>query len=482
MKKPLTIARVIPAILVGCLLLLASCTTSKWPQFRGPESNMVVANNNLPDEWGADKNIRWTCDLSGVGWSSPVVWGNKIFITSAFGEKVSAQPAQGPPQGPPPGQGPGGPQGRPQGSPQGGPPQGMSQPPGPPMGMQEDDKSYLNEIYRWEVTCIDLKTGKELWKQVARKGAPRHRKQPGNTYASETPVTDGKRVYAYFGMTGLFCYDLDGNLLWEKDLGAYQTTNGWGTGSSPAVYRDKVFVQVDNDTTSFIVALDAKNGEEIWKTGRDEKTNFCTPVIWKNSIRTELVASGKTVRSYDPETGKVLWQMLLGGEMVIPSPVPQGDLIYIGNNGGRDVKGKLFAVKAGAEGDITPSEGETSSSGVAWLQPDAGTANPSPLVHDGLIYILASRGGEIACFDASTGENVYREKADSVGACWASPWINNDKLFFNDEKGTTHVIKAGRQFEPLFRNKLDDKTWTSVAITKDAYILKGVKKLYCIGL
>ncbi|MFH0762197.1 MAG: PQQ-binding-like beta-propeller repeat protein [Bacteroidota bacterium] len=471
MNKKHTIDRIIPGILLGLVLLLASCSDKNWPQFRGPESNMAVANNNLPDEWGIDKNIRWTYDLSGTGWSSPIVWGNKIFISSAFPEKKI--PVSQEPQGPPPGAG--------QGRPQGGPPPGMGQnrPQGQPVMME--DTSYRNDIYRWELTCIDLKTGKELWKKVARKGSPRHGIQPGNTYASETPVTDGKRIYVYFGMTGVYCYDFNGRRLWEKDLGAYKTVNSWGTGSSPVVYKDLLFIQIDNEIGSFVVALNSKNGEEKWRAGRDEKTNYCTPVIWKNTIRTELVTSGKTARSYDPATGKLLWQLKMGGEMNITSPVTGEEYLYIGKGAGREAKGCLFAVKAGAEGDITPAEGQLVSNGVAWSQPAAQPGNPSPLLHDGLLYLISGRGGQLSCFDAATGDSVYSQKIDSVGSCWASPWANNDKIFILDDKGTTHVIKAGKQMEALSRNKLDDKMWSSVAIAKDAYILKGVKRLYCIG-
>jgi len=472
MNHKISNIRIVPGIFLGLVLLLASCSGTNWPQFRGPENNMVVDNNNLPDEWGIDKNVRWTYNLSGSGWSSPIVWGDKIFISSAFPEKKST-PAMQEPQGPPPATG--------QGRPQGGPPPGMGQnrPQGQPVMME--DTSYRNDIYRWEVTCIDLKTGKELWKRVARKGSPRTATQPGNTYASETPVTDGKRVYVYFGMNGVYSYDFDGKLLWEKDLGAYKTLNSWGTGSSPVVYNDLLFIQIDNEVGSFVIALNTENGEEKWRADRDEKTNYSTPVIWKNKNRAELVTTGKTVRSYDPATGKLLWQLALGAEMLIPSPVTTKDMLYLGNNGGRESKGKLYAIRAGAEGDITPAEGGKTSTGVAWIQPEAETANPSPLLHDGLIYVLSSRGGKVACLDAATGDTIYRQKVDSVGACWASPWANGDKIFITDDKGTTHVVRAGRNMEVLFRNKLDDKMWASLAVTKDAYILKGVKKLYCIG-
>ncbi len=300
-------------------LILNSCTQkNNWPQFRGPEGNMLSSATNLPEVWDTVKNVAWTYRLDGAGWSSPIVWGNKVFITSCFPEKVALVPERGPQQGPPPLPRPGAP-GQGQG-PQGGqaPRPGQGQPGAPPQ--EDNDTTFKQDVYRWEVTCIDLNTGKEFWKQVAYHGNPKVKKNPMNNYATETPATDGKRVYAYFGNIGLFCYDVYGNQLWKKDFGAYKVLNGWGTGSSPMLYNGMVYIQDDNEENSFIVALDAVTGEEKWRALRDEKTNYSTPYIWKNKIRTELVAGGKAVASYDPETGKPLWTMKAGGEMVYSIP------------------------------------------------------------------------------------------------------------------------------------------------------------------
>ena len=453
---------------------------------------MLPAAKNLPEEWSTDKNIKWTYNLDGTGWSSPIIWGNKVFIASTFPEKVNPVPERGPMPGQPPqgGQG-GGPQpGQmpPQGQqgPQPGqmPPQGQQGPqPGqnPPQGPRPVviDTSYMNEIYKWQITCVDLNTGEELWKQVAFHGSPKAGKNPNSTYACETPVVDGKRIYAYFGMNGLFCYDMEGKLLWQKDMGAYYTQNGWGTGSSPVLFKDILYIQFDNEKNSFIVALDAETGDEKWKTLREEKTTYSTPYIWKNNVRTELVTCGKTARSYDPETGNLLWELKAGGEQVIPSPVGDQEHLYFGNAGGREVSGSLFAVKAGAEGNITPAEGEKISSGVEWTLPDAGIGNPSPLLYNDLIYLIGSRG-EINVIDATSGEKVYNKRINGIGACWASPWAYNDKIWFLDENGVTRAFKAGREFELLPENKLEGKFWSSVAISGDAYIFRGVEKLYCV--
>jgi len=439
------------------VLMVTSCSKpTNWPQFRGSDGNMAVASANLPEKWDSISGILWTADLDGAGYSSPVVWGNKVFITSAFPEKVNPAPERGPGQGPPP-QGGQGPQ------------PGQTAPP-----QNIPDTSFKKELYRWEVKCFDLKTGKEIWKQVAYSGAPKAGKNPNSTYACETPATDGKKLFVFFGMHGLYCYDLEGKLLWQKDFGTYNTQRGWGTGSSPIFYKDVLFIQFDNEENSFIVAINSVTGEEKWRIKREEKTTYSTPYIWKNKIRTELVTCGKTARSYDPETGKLLWELKAGGEQVIPSPVGNEELLYLGNPGGRETKAKLFGVKAGLDGDITDK-------GAAWVSEESGLGNPSPLLYKDRIYVIGGKG-EIAVLDASTGVLKYQKRISGIGAVWASPWTSNDIVYFLDEKGVTRAFKAGDAFELVAENKLEgSKFWSSVAVAGNKYIFRGGDKLYCIG-
>ncbi len=447
----------------------ASSGQNMWPQFRGPENNMVAKGTLLPEVWGNTQNVRWTFDMPGESFSSPIVFGNKIFITSAFPEKKK-EPVKSPPPPPPPPPV----QGNAPGSGQTSPPPTQPTPP-------TVDNSYLEEIYRWEVTCIDLLTGKELWKQVAYKGSPRLSKHPSSTYACETPVTDGLRVYAYFGMNGLYCYDLNGKLLWKKLLETHNTQNNWGTGSSPVIYNDMLYILNDNEEDSYLLALDAATGTEKWQVKREELTTYSTPVIWKNNLRTELVTLGKIARSYDPLSGKPLWELKIGGEQAISSPVYDKDNIYFGSSGGREIITDLFCVRAGAEGNITPADSGLVSSGVKWTVRKANVNNPSPLLYEGLIYLLSGRGGELSCYEAPTGKLIYKEKIPKVGACWATPWINNGKVCFYDEKGVTQMIKAGRNFELVGTNSIDDKFWSSVAITENGYLFKGAKKIWCVS-
>lgn len=463
-------------LLIVPLFLTTACSEKQnWPQFRGPESNMLAYSASLPEEWDTVKNIAWTYELDGAGWGSPIVWGNKIFITSCFPERVAPVPERAPQQAPPPPPRTAGAQ-----QPQAGQPPRPGQGPQGPPPQEDNDTAFKQDVYRWEVTCVDLNTGKQLWKQVAYHGNPRVKKHAMNNYATETAATDGKRVYAYFGNIGLFCYDMEGTLLWKKDFGANKVLNGWGTGSCPLSYNGTVFIQNDNEENSFLAALDAVTGEEKWRVQRDEKTNYSTPYIWKNNQRTELVVGGKTVRSYDPETGMELWSLKAGGEMNIPSAVGDANMLYTGNTSGQNAKGAFYAIKAGAEGDITPADSGSLSSGIAWIQPDANPGNSSPLLYNGYIYLVSSRGGEIRCINAADGSVVYNNRISGLGAVWASPWGYDGRIWFYDENGNTYALEGGPAFKYEKKSKLDDKIWASIAITGDAYIMRGVSKIYCI--
>jgi outer membrane protein assembly factor BamB len=431
-------------VLLMVLFCVPSTWADHWPQFRGPQGNQIALDRQLPQVWSPDQNIKWQVKIPGRAWSSPVVWGDKIFITNAVDEVLESS--------------------------------GSSS-----RAVKSGSRIKPTNDHRWEVYCLDTDSGKILWRQVATQGKPTMITHSDNTYASETPVTDGKRVYVYFGMNGLYCYDFTGKLLWEKDLGAYQMERDWGTGSSPIIHGDLVYLQIDNEEQSFLVALDGKTGEERWRVSRQEGSNWCTPVIWQNRQRTELVTGGKTVRGYDPVSGKLWWELNVGGGRSSASPTADRECLYFGIEKRGDNGGFLFAVKAGANGNITPKPGETTSPGVLWAQSQAGIAFASPLVYQDFVYILGRTGGRINCYHARTGESVYSERLPGVRTFWATPWAYKDKIFCLDDRGTTHVLQAGREFIILGQNKLNDNFYASCALTENSIILRGAESLYCIG-
>jgi outer membrane protein assembly factor BamB len=336
-------------------------------------------------------------------------------------------------------------------------------------------------VYNFDVICVNIDTGEELWKQTAYKGKPRYRTHRDNNYAPETMVTDGKHVFAYFGMTGVYCYDMEGNLVWEADLGNYPMQGNWGTSSSPCLYNGNLYLQIDNEEDSFLAALDAKTGNEIWRKSRDEKSNWGTPVIWKNSQRNELVVQGLKTRSYNPENGDLLWELDMQGGRNITSPTAEGDILVVGNEERRGKGGVLFGIKAGASGDISLKEDENANEFVIWSAPKSGIAMATPVIYKGLIYVLDRRRGQIVCYNIENGNTVYpATEIDDAAAFWASPWAFDDKIYCLDEKGVTHVIKAGEAFELLGKNKLDDIFWASTAIANESYVFRGEKGLYCV--
>lgn len=433
-------------IVTVAILLPASgvCAQANWPQFRGSSSG-VVEEGVLPSAWSVTENVAWVVEIPGRGWSSPIVWGERIFVTSAVSEGDAEMPKKG-----------------------------------LYLGGNRDTAS--DKTHCWMVYCIDLAGGKILWEQVAHKGVPRHPLHIKNTYASETPVTDGQRIYAYFGNVGLFCYDLDGKSLWSKEFASLKTSNNWGTAASPVLYEDKLFIQNDNDEQSFLAALDKKTGEQIWRVERDEKSNWATPYIWKNQQRTELITAGRgKIRSYNLD-GQLLWDLGGMSSIVIPTPFAKDGLLYVASGYVGDKKRPLFAIRPGAQGDITLSDDQTSNQYVAWCQKQGGPYNPSPIVYGDYLYVLYDRGF-LSCYDARTGREVYSQQRIAAGATafTASPWANDGKLFCLSEDGDTFVIRAGPEFKVLGKNALNEMCMATPAAVRDSLIIRTLTKLYRIG-
>lgn len=444
---------------VGVLAMMSvGLTAANWPQFRGLRGDAVVTEA-FPQEWGAETNVKWRIDNPGEGWSTPIVWGDRVFLTAAVqikppeereSDEVDQQGGRG----------------------------------------RRGGRGYLNNlttaVYRWEVQCLDAATGELLWRQVAREGHPLLERHSSNTYASETPITDGERVYAYFGMTGLFCYDMQGEPLWQKDLGNYEMRAGWGTSSSPVLHDGKLFLQIDNQEQSFIVALGAATGEEVWRMDRGEPSHYSTPVVWTNGQRTEIVTCGQRARSYDPNTGDLLWELDLTGGRSSATPLAVGDRLYIGtelrNRGGDDDGGGiLFAVKAGAMGDISLGEGESSNEFVLWRLDKAGLQMASPVLCEGHLYVLERRSGVLHCVNAESGEMAYEKRMPGARAFWASPWVYKDKVYCPDDTGNTHIVQGGPDFNVLGKNTIEERIWSTAAIANGALYLRTVDSIYCIS-
>jgi outer membrane protein assembly factor BamB len=392
--------------------------------------------------------------VPGVAWSQPIVWGERIFVTTAEAEQ---QPKPDPKNSGP----------------------GVSRFALLFGGVSQEPPDV---IYRWKVLCLDAASGKTVWEKVAREGRPTIRIHPNNTYASETPVTDGERIIAYFGMTGVYCYDLEGNLLWDKELGVFPTQFAWGTGSSPLMSGDLVYIQCDNDKASFLVALDKTTGDERWRVERDEKSNWSTPYIWTSNIRRELVtAGGKSIRSYNPKTGELLWSMAGNGRSAT-TPIGNNELLFVDSYDRLTGNSGIFAaIRPGAAGDISLKPRETNNSHVAWSVRLSGTRVASPIICEDSIYVLGQGGGIVHCLNAQTGQELYRKRLPDSAGFTASPLANSGKIYCLDQNGLTTVIEAGPELKVLASNSLAEMCWASPAVAGDRLLIRTVDHLYCIG-
>jgi outer membrane protein assembly factor BamB len=324
--------------------------------------------------------------------------------------------------------------------------------------------------HRWMVYAIDFATGKIVWEREAHRGVPPQSRHLKNTYASETPTTDGQRLYVSFGNVGIFAYDFGGKVLWSTPVKARPTHNGWGTASSPVLHNGRLYIVNDNDGGSYLTALDAATGKTIWLVERSEETNWSTPYIWQH-----------LVRSYGVD-GQLLWQIGPMSSIVIPTPFSKFDLLYVSSGYVGDQVRPVYVIKPGASGDISLKKGETSNAFVAWSLPQGGTYNTSPIIHGDFYYTLFDRGF-FTCHDARTGKEIYTKvRLDpAAGAFTASPWAYNGKIFALSEDGITYVIQAGPEYKLLGTNSLDEFTMASPAIHRDSLLIRTASTLYRIS-
>ena len=452
---------------VACGLLLLTLSAphpagAQWAQFRGPNAGDVDDDPALPDTWSETENVVWTTDIPGLSWSSPIVWDDTIFLTSAISAGVEPDPIPG-------------------------------------LYDPGDDNGSRRSIqtHRWVVYNIDFNTGAIRWERELFGAAPGIARHIKNSFASETPVTDGRRVYTYFGSAGVVgALNMSGETVWVTELGAYETFGGFGSAASPSLHGDRLYVVNDNVEQSFMVAIDKNTGAEIWRVERPERgQNWATPFVWENEQRTEIVTSGtQGVRSYD-EDGNLLWEIHGMSGLTIPTPFAKHGLLYISSGYPGGGLRPVYVVKPGASGDISIwsqddmrtglSSGfpgtKASSDAVAWAYPLLGTYNTSALVHGDYYYTLLDRGFLVA-HDARTGDEVYRRQRLEIGNGFtASPWAYNGKVFLLSEDGETFVVKAGPEFEILHKNPLNEMTLATPAVAQGSLIVRTQSKLYRIA-
>lgn len=419
----------------------ASEKMQNWHQWRGPLATGAAPQADPPVRWSEENNVQWKVPIDGAGSSTPIIWGDKVFLlTSINTGKVDPDLPKPEDQ------------------------------PDRPFGIK-----FPNTFYQFVVLCLDRGSGEELWRRVAIEMIPKQGHHGDNNFASSSPTTDGERLYVWFGSAGwMFCYDLEGELLWKRELGQVEMRRSFGEGSSPVVHGDRVVLSRDNEGQSYIVALDAKTGEVTWKVDRDEQSAWATPLVIQHNGRAQVVTNASNrVRSYDLRDGSLIWEC--GGQVgnVTPSPVTEGSLVFCmsGYRGSA-----LYALPLDSQGDITGSER------IAWSR-DRGTPYvPSPLLYDGILYFNQSNNAIMSSIDADTGETVIEPtRMPAIRRIYASPVGAAGRIYFFGRDGAALVIEHGRQFKVVAENRLFEGTDASPALVGKQLFVRGVKHLYCLA-
>jgi outer membrane protein assembly factor BamB len=423
---------------------------ANWPSFRGNHASGIAEQQNLPDNWNGEKgtNIRWKTRIPGLAHSSPVVWSNLVFVTTAvssLGDGTFKQGLYG-----------------------------------------DGDASADRSVHKWKLYALDQKTGKIAWERTAYEGEPREKRHIKATYANATPATDGRYVVAFFGSQGLYVFDIKGQQVWKKDLGvldagAYDIPSyEWGTASSPIIYKDMVIVQCDTQKDDFLVALDIKTGKEVWRTPREEYPSWGTPTVYSGKTGTEIVTNASNfIKGYDATTGKELWRLGGSSKITAPTPVFSDDLIVVAS--GRRPEAPIFVIRAGAKGDITLADGQTSNKNVAWSKPQRGSYMPTPLIYGDYLYVLANQG-VLDCYNLKTGEEVYRQRLPHQGSGFsASPVAADGKIYLPSEDGDIFVITAGAKFELLATNSMGELQMATPAIASGMMFVRTQHHVFAIS-
>ncbi|WP_246146361.1 outer membrane protein assembly factor BamB family protein [Rubripirellula lacrimiformis] len=441
----------------GLMICLASVGVSDdtFPRFRGADATGVADDHpRLPTQWNAEDNVAWVADVEGQGWGSPIVVGDRIFVSSVVADEPNVEPKSG-------------------------------------LYLGKGVRDPAKGIHHWMVYCLDLNTGNQIWKRESHTGRPLVPRHPKSSYAAETPATDGERLFVLFGDLGLFCYSLDGDLMWSKMIDPKKTNMDYGAASSPVVHDGQVIVVYDNQEDSWITSLDAKTGQQRWRTERSETASWATPFIWENDLRTEIVVPGKQKNRSYSLAGDELWSF--DGDMsilVIPSPFAAHGMCYVSSGYVGDTHRPTFAILPGASGDIANdgdlSEGDLSdgdfsnSEFIQWYQPQASAYNTTQIVYGDYLYTVYDQGF-MTCHNALTGEEVYgKQRFSPKGSFTASPWAYDGKVFCLSEDGLTYVVKAGPEFEILATNPLDELCIATPSVVGGKLLIRTLTKVYCI--
>ncbi len=426
-----------------------SAPSTNWPSFRGAAASGVAEGYPLPAAWDvpAGKSIVWKTTIPGLGNSSPIIWGDKIFVSTSISSLQNSELK---------------------------------------VGYYGDINSVKDDTeHRWLVYCLDKKSGKILWQKTAYVGVPKVKRHPKSTHASSTMATDGHNVVVFFGSEGLYCYDMDGNLIWKKDLGtlnsAYYVAPDaqWEFGSSPVLYQDRVLIQCDVLGSSFVAALSLKDGKELWRTSRDDVPTWSTPAVYASAGNAQIIVNGlKHIGGYDVQTGKELWWMKGGGDIPIPTPVVSNGMVYITNAHG--AMAPIYAIRLGATGDISLKSDESSNNSVVWSYPREGAYISTPLVYGDYVYSVRFNG-VLLCYEAKTGNRAYQERlGEGTTAFSASPVAGDGKVYFSSEDGDVYVLKAGPKLEIVSKNPMGAYCLATPAISGGVLYFRTRSELIAI--
>ena len=424
-------------------------TPQNWPMFRGAQASGVADAQGALVEWDVKtgKNVRWKTPLPGVANSSPVVWGNRIYLTSAISSSGDTTFRAG--------------------------------------NANVTSHTDISE-HTWKVYALDAGSGAIVWEKEVHKGVPRTKRHPKGSQAASSPVTDGRRVVVLFGTAGILAaYDANGNPLWKNDLGVidsgYVDDPGqqWGHSASPILYENSVIIQADQQKGSYIAAYNLADGKELWKTIREgEISTWGTPLVVKGKAGDELITNGTKIRGYDPKTGKVRWTLAPNSQVVIPTPIAGNDLVYV--SGGYQPVRPIYAIRPGGSGDISLETGTTSNDNIAWSVDRDGPYIPTPLLYRGVFYSL-NNNGVLNAFDALTGERLYRGRVGPGGAFSASPIAADGRLYFANEDGQVYVARAGKEYVQIAVNEMAEPITATPAMSNGLTVVRTVRAVYGIG-